>query len=224
MSELSKSMAAAFPKIQGAVAQKINPQFGSKYADLASIIEAIKPALAEHGLWFMQKIHNEVGIVSVETVIMHESGESLPCGVVSIPVCKPTAQGYGSALTYARRYSLSAAFGVAPEDDDGNEASEVPKSGSSRVAKSFNPPSEKQEVKILGQEELKLRAEQVHQVLFPDSSINNALEVSDIINFLDNWQKSKPGMPNFNKYLSDGKDKLLEAIYNWKAKQAESAQ
>jgi hypothetical protein len=58
----------------------------------------------------------------VETVILHSSGQWLSCGVIAVPVVKNDAQGYGSALTYARRYSLSAAFGVAPEDDDGNAA------------------------------------------------------------------------------------------------------
>jgi hypothetical protein len=56
----------------------------------------------------------------VETVFVHESGETLDCGKLYVPAVKHDAQGHGSALTYARRYSLMAACGIAPEDDDGN--------------------------------------------------------------------------------------------------------
>jgi hypothetical protein len=59
----------------------------------------------------------------VETVFLHESGELIECGILHVPAAKLDPQGYGSALTYARRYSLMAACGIAPEDDDGNSAS-----------------------------------------------------------------------------------------------------
>ena len=62
----------------------------------------------------------------VETVFVHESGETLECGILHVPAAKQDPQGYGSALTYARRYSLMAAAGIAPEDDDGNSASRRP--------------------------------------------------------------------------------------------------
>ena len=62
------------------------------------------------------------GGVMVETVLLHESGESIRCGRLHVPAVKQDAQGYGSALSYARRYSLLAACGIAPEDDDGNAA------------------------------------------------------------------------------------------------------
>ena len=57
------------------------------------------------------------------TVFVHESGETLECGILHVPASKQDPQGYGSALTYARRYSLMAACGIAPEDDDGNAGS-----------------------------------------------------------------------------------------------------
>ena len=122
MSELSAAMAKAFAQIEGAIKGKANPAFRSKYADLSSVIDAVKPALAEHGLWFRQVTHNVEGGVCVETVIHHASGESLSCGQLYVPATKQDAQGFGSALTYARRYSLMAAFGVPAEDDDGNAA------------------------------------------------------------------------------------------------------
>jgi len=122
-SNLYAAMAKAFPLIEGATKDKANPAFRSKYADLGSVVDAIKPAFDGQGLWFRQVHHEAQGGVAVETVICHSSGEELSCGVLFVPATKQDAQGYGSALTYARRYSLMTAFGVAPEDDDGNAAS-----------------------------------------------------------------------------------------------------
>lgn len=120
--ELPAAMAKAQAKIEGATKDKLNPHFRSKYADLSSVVEAIKKPLSEAGLCYTQILHDAPDSAKVETIILHSSGEWLSCGVISVPVSKLDAQGYGSALTYARRYSLSAAFGVAPEDDDGNLA------------------------------------------------------------------------------------------------------
>ena len=122
MKELSAAMAQAFAKIESAVKGKVNPAFRSKYADLGSVVDAIKPALSEHSLWFRQITHTADGGVCVETVIHHASGEFLACGPLFVPASKQDAQGFGSALTYCRRYSLMAAFGVPAEDDDGNAA------------------------------------------------------------------------------------------------------
>ena len=119
---LFKAMAQAFPDIESATKDKTNPHFKSKYADLASVVDAIKPALVKHGLFFAQLTHNEEGGVCVETLVCHESGESMSFGKLFVPASKQDAQGYGSALTYARRYSLMSAFGVPAEDDDGNAA------------------------------------------------------------------------------------------------------
>jgi len=127
-SESIAALAAALAKAQGAmkgaVKDSANPFFKSKYADLASVVEAIRVAFSANGLSYIQTVEpSDKDEVRVETTILHSSGEWIACGVLSLPVSKSDAQGYGSALTYARRYSLSAATGVAPEDDDGNAAS-----------------------------------------------------------------------------------------------------
>jgi hypothetical protein len=122
---LAKAMSAAFAEIESAKKDKQNPHFKSWYADLASVVEAIKPALKPHGLWFSQISHNIPDHAAIETIIIHSSGETMSTGIVAVPVSKRDAQGFGSALTYARRYSLSAAVGVCGEDDDGNAATKA---------------------------------------------------------------------------------------------------
>ena len=118
--------AAAFAQIEGATKSANNPHFKSKYADLTSVIEAIKPALAAHGLFFTQCPQTCDGGVTIETTLHHESGQSIALGSLFMPANRNDAQAYGSALTYARRYALVTAFGVPTEDDDGNAASKEP--------------------------------------------------------------------------------------------------
>jgi len=120
---LAAALAKAQGQMKGAIKDSANPFFKSKYADLASVVEAIRAAFSANGLSYIQTVEpSDKDEVRVETTLLHASGEWISCGVLSLPVSKVDAQGYGSALTYARRYSLSAAVGVAPEDDDGNAA------------------------------------------------------------------------------------------------------
>jgi hypothetical protein len=100
-----------------------NPHFKNKYADLAACVEAVIDALNNNGIALVQKSYDCVGGIMVETVFVHESGEMLECGILQFPVVKNDPPAYMSALTYARRGSLMAACGIAPEDDDGNVAS-----------------------------------------------------------------------------------------------------
>jgi hypothetical protein len=136
--ELATALAKAQGEFAGAVKDTANPFFKSKYADLESCVTAIKPHNAKHGLSFIQISHDAQNAACIETIIMHSSGEWLSAGLVSVPVSKQDAQGFGSAMTYARRYSLSAAFGIAPEDDDGNGASKAPASTAKQPAADFD--------------------------------------------------------------------------------------
>ena len=124
---IGKNIAAAFVKAQRAFGPALktstNPHFKSKYADLANCVEAVVDALNANGIALMQRTFECKDGVMVETVFVHESGEVMECGMLHVPAGKQDPQGYGSALTYARRYSLLAATGLAPEDDDGNSAS-----------------------------------------------------------------------------------------------------
>ena len=126
-STLANAMAMAFGEIEAATKDASNPAFkqggkASKYADLSAVIAAIKPALIRHGLFFTQRPEPSERGVTIETVIGHSSGEEMSLGKLFVPANKNDAQGYGSALTYARRYALVTAFGVPVEDDDGNAA------------------------------------------------------------------------------------------------------
>lgn len=119
---LHSAMAAAFGEIAAATKTALNPHLKTKYADIAAVIEAIKPALTKNGLFFTQHPEPSERGVCVETFLHHEAGESLSLGKLFVPANKQDAQGFGSALTYARRYALVTAFGVPTEDDEGNAA------------------------------------------------------------------------------------------------------
>jgi hypothetical protein len=125
-----KQIAAALVKAQKgfspALKTATNPHFKSKYADLASCVEAVVDSLNANGIYLLQQSHECADGVTIETTFIHESGETLSAGRLHVPATKHDAQGYGSALTYARRYSLMAACGMAPEDDDGNAAAKKP--------------------------------------------------------------------------------------------------
>ena len=130
MSEDVKSAAAALVVAQlnmtKAVKQTNNPHFRAKYADLGSVMDACLTALNEAGLALIQPVGEEDGQRYCDTILIHsESGQSLSCRVPLI-VDKNNMQGYGSAVTYARRYGLMAMAGIAPEDDDGNAAASNP--------------------------------------------------------------------------------------------------
>jgi hypothetical protein len=123
MNKIAAALVKAQREFGPALKDKTNPAFRSKYADLGACIEAVIDALNTAGIALIQKQHPHEGGVTVETIFLHESGEQFSAGMLSVPAAKQDPQGYGSALTYARRYSLMAACGIAPEDDDGNAGS-----------------------------------------------------------------------------------------------------
>lgn len=122
-----KNIYSAFIKAQKEFAPALktstNPHFRSKYVALDGCIEAVLDALNNNDIGLLQVTHDSDTGVMVETVLIHSSGEQMSGGKLFVPATKLDAQGFGSALTYARRYSLMATCGIAPEDDDGNAAS-----------------------------------------------------------------------------------------------------
>ena len=118
---ISAALAKAQHDVENASKNAKNPHFKSKYADLAELLNTVRPVFSGHGLAIVQMPSFENGIASVETLISHSSGEWIS-SICHAPVSKQDAQGVGSAITYLRRYSLAAMCGIAQEDDDANSA------------------------------------------------------------------------------------------------------
>lgn len=131
--ELATALAKAQGEIQNVTKDAKNPHFKSDYATLDAITDTVRPAFAKHGLAIVQMPGFADGIVTVETLITHSSGQWIT-GHTASPVAKADPQGIGSATTYLRRYSLAAIAALAQTDDDGNAASQG--NGQARVAQS----------------------------------------------------------------------------------------
>ncbi len=168
--ELATALAKAQGELENATKDTANPFFKTKYADLATVMNTCRPILSKHGISITQIPSYEDGIASVDTLMMHSSGEWLS-GVSSAPVGKLDPQGVGSATTYLRRYSYAAAAGIAQEDDDGNHSS---KSQSTKVTVKSVP---RQAMDALNPEE----QEQIKAIA------NTALEFLDANQVDDAW-------------------------------------
>jgi hypothetical protein len=142
VNELVSALAQAQAEIGTAERDSINPHFGSTYAGLASVLSACRAPLTKHGLSIVQSprlIHaGDEWVVEVETLLFHSSGQFL-ADTVAVPVPQINAQSLGSAVTYLKRYAVSAFIGIAPagEDDDGNLAV----SAAAAAARKRTPPS-----------------------------------------------------------------------------------
>jgi len=145
MGEIFGALAKAQGEIKGAIKDTTNPFYKSKYADLSSVWEACREALSKNGLCVVQPLETK-DAVYVVTILGHSSGQWIK-GRMPVFIAeqkKSDPQAYGLAITYARRYSLAAMAGVAPEDDDGNAASNVetqntkPPQASKRTAKAVS--------------------------------------------------------------------------------------
>jgi len=142
-SESIGEIAKALTKFQGEVkspkATTENPFFKSKYATLAQIQDAIRDEAKKNGLSIIQSAGagNEFshGAVHITTRIIHESGEWIESDTLMLTPDKPTPQGAGSAITYGRRYSLSAILGISSEEDDDANAAEPDTKKPSKPAK-----------------------------------------------------------------------------------------
>lgn len=126
MNKISAALVKAQKEFGPALKTNSNLHYKSRYADLSACVEAVLDGLNNNGIMLLQGTHPCEDGVIVETLFIHESGEQISAGKLHVPAAKQDPQGYGSALTYARRYSLMAACGIAPEDDDGNAASKKP--------------------------------------------------------------------------------------------------
>jgi hypothetical protein len=141
IAKLAAALSKAQAVLEAAKKDANNPFFKSKYADLSSVWAAVRGPLTANELSILQEPSTSDGRVTVTTTLMHSSGEYVRSSL-SMPVKDQTAQGYGSAVTYARRYALQSVMGIAPEDDDGNAASQPVKTGARLEQKSLIQPQQ----------------------------------------------------------------------------------
>ena len=132
--ELAKALNLAQSVMGGAKKGAVNPFFKSKYADLSSVIQAIKEPFADNGLSYVQFPVEDQGRIGIETILMHSSGEWMSQSF-TVQLTKQDAQSAGSAITYCRRYGLQAIAGIPSEDDDGNSASQKAKTITAKQVK-----------------------------------------------------------------------------------------
>lgn len=197
-SESIENIAKAMSNIQKEMKQpfkdKSNPFFKSKYVPLENVVETIHDIAPKHGVSFAQwALNDENGRVGVNTILMHESGEFIEFDPVFMTAEKQTPQGAGALITYLKRYTLSAVFGITSDkDDDANESSGNVV-GSSKKQDNFKPLTQKQvgSIKTKAKQFADLRNQE-------ESAVYKALKISDItklsadmasktITTLDSW-------------------------------------
>jgi hypothetical protein len=125
--QLAAALADVQALIDGVLKESPNAVYGSRYAELSKVWEAFQRVGPDHGLSVVQlpgHFDGEARTMSMSVRLLHSSGQWLG-GEMSMPLSRADAHAYGSACTYARRYSLAALVGICPQDDDGNAASGV---------------------------------------------------------------------------------------------------
>jgi hypothetical protein len=121
IAKLAPALLKAQKKIGAAVKGNANPFFKSKYADLGAVMEACKEAFNEAGITVLQPVSSDGTKHFVQTILIHESGEFISDSMM-LELGKTDMQQLGSAITYARRYSLQSMGFIPAEDDDGEAA------------------------------------------------------------------------------------------------------
>lgn len=136
-SESIKELAIALSKFQGEIKNPgntaENPYFKSKYAPLNDVLNLVRPILSKNGLSVVQAPSGDGESIVVTTTLLHESGEWIEFNPLVLKTDKATAQGTGSAITYARRYAISAILGISSEDDDDGNIAEPQKENTTKV-------------------------------------------------------------------------------------------
>jgi len=215
---LSAALATAQGEVENASKNAKNPHFRNNYADLAEILNTVRPVFSRHGLSLVQMPSFSDGVCHVETLLTHASGEWIS-NTASAPVGKLDAQGVGSAITYLRRYSLAAFCGIAQEDDDGNAASQ-------REAKPAAKPAPKPVGDVhdntLDWEDLLPAVEGVEQLNSAQSrplykALEGSLKMAQTASEAAHWAHENAAEiwklhPTARHYLREAYDKLTEQL------------
>lgn len=171
---LSKAMSNLQHEIKDA--EKDTAGYNYKYADLAQVLSLIRPLLLKNGLSFTQHVSNADGSVVIETVVMHESGQWMASelNMPPTPSSKMSpAQAVGSAITYGRRYALTAIFGITQQAED-DDAADHGKHQQQKQQQQQRPPAHqapKSPVDVAG----------------PLTHIQNAISMDDKMNGFKVW-------------------------------------
>jgi len=133
-SKLNAALVAALSDMRNIAKDKVNPHFRSKFTSLDAILETVRPIMAKHGLAITQLPEFRDGLAGVTTRIIHNSGESTESTLL-LPLKDQSCQSVGGALTYARRYSISAICGIASDEDDDGQQASTPKKEAAKISK-----------------------------------------------------------------------------------------
>ena len=185
--ELFKAFANFKKKLKQPLKDANNPFFKSKYVPLENVVQVVDEAMMDTGLSYIQEIEDlEEGYLRVDTIVLHESGEYMVIKGSKVKPVKNDPQSSGSATTYARRYSLSTAFGIASDpDDDGN--------GASQQAKNNQQPKNTQQPKAQPKPELTPEQKVTANIEWVNKNYKPEIEL------IKSWQSMTP-------------DKALKAI------------
>lgn len=140
MQELSKSLAEFNKEFKGLAADSKNPFFKSTYISLDGILQTVRPLLSKHGLSVIQEATSDGEYAIVQTTLLHISGESYVTDKLKMKPVKNDPQGFGSCITYCKRYQLGALLGICESvDDDGNGATGLSEKNLENNAKVLTP-------------------------------------------------------------------------------------
>jgi hypothetical protein len=160
-----------------------------KYADLATVLESVKPVLATHGLAITQ---SAFGAGEVTTILLHESGEWIAFAPLTVKPMQSTPQAIGSAISYARRYSALALLNIATEDDDGKTANEPVREhpNSKRVADVRRDLNRlPKEVQVAARQ---WATEERHKQITPGALLDDAGWLTEVENWVDEQTQPAP--------------------------------
>lgn len=185
ITEINKALVNFRKEVKQPKKDAKNPFYKSSYSTLDVVIEAIDNAATKHGLSFIQyPTNNEKGEIGITTMLLHESGEMIEFDPIFMKPEKNTPQAAGSVISYLRRYSISAIFGItSDEDDDGNQASNAGGKQQNNQRQSYNQqPKMNENNKRLPMQD-KGKVELVKQ---------NAKDLADVLNAQDKADKNNP--------------------------------
>jgi hypothetical protein len=149
IANLAKALSEFQAEVTNPANTAVNPFFKSKYAPLSDILTLVRPILGKYGLSVVQDPSTNGGDVVIKTTLFHSSGEFIESDPLTLKMEKVTAQGAGSAITYARRYAISAILGLSSEDDDDGNNAEPNKKPNSAPKKDVKPEPVSDELKAI---------------------------------------------------------------------------